>query len=307
MNVKPASANTFLVILNPAAGGGRAGKRAPEVVDRLRGAGLEVEVRHTAAPGDGIELARQGFEEGYRNFIAGGGDGTAFEVLNGCLPPSLESEDPVRMGFLPLGTGNAYLQDFAKDLTAHTVGCLVDDRRRMTDVAVLRHRGGSHYFINLIGYGIPSEVTIKAAAAGLKRLGPIGYILAVFTTIAGLKHRDLPVHLDDGETFHGPTIQTTISNSRYTANGMLIAPDAKLDDGKVDLVTIAPMGRLSVAWAFPSIFSGKHVELDTIEARQSSVIHFDGDQEIDLMIDGEVRRVTPERVEVLQNILEVWA
>lgn len=296
----------FLAIVNPAAGGGRCGKRAPAAVERLRQAGLDVEVRMTSGPQDATRLAEAGFKEGFRRFIAGGGDGTDFEVINGFLPLALAEGAPTRLGFLPLGTGNAFLQDFTKNGTEHALDCLGRDQRRHIDVAVLHHREGRLYFINLIGFGFPADVTTRAAG-GLKRLGALGYILGVVLCLAGLKYPRLPLVLADGQRFDDPVVQFSISNSRYTANGMLIAPGAVLDDGQVDLVTIAPMGRLAIMRAFPTLFAGKHVDLPTITTEASPEIRFEADAPVELMIDGEIRRLIPERVDVLTKALEIYA
>ncbi len=296
----------FLAIVNPAAGGGRSGKKAPAAIERLRQAGLTIEVRTTSEPMDATRLAREGFEDGFRRFIAGGGDGTGFEVINGALPASLEANETIRLGFLPLGTGNAFLQDFTKDGPTYAFDSLRQDTRRPIDVGVLRHREGSFYFINLMGFGFPVDVTLRAAG-GLKRFGALGYILGVFLCLAGLRCPRLPVRLANGELHDQPVVQFSVSNSRYTANGMLIAPGAVLDDGKLDFVTVAPMGRLQVMKAFPSLFTGKHVELDRITALQSPSLSFETDTPVDLMIDGEVRRIIPERIEVLTGALEIYA
>lgn len=306
MNAKPASEKAYLAIVNPAAGGGRCGRRYPVAVERLRQAGFDVTVRETRAQGDGIPLARQGFEEGYRNFVAGGGDGTAFEVINGFFPAARESGESVRLGFLPLGTGNAFLQDFTKERITYALHCLIDDQRREVDVVALHHRDGVYYFINLIGFGLPADVTVRAAG-GLKRLGALGYILGVFLSVARMTYRKLPLRLADGTFLDQPVAQLTVSNSRFTANGMLIAPQAELQDGKIDVVSVAPMGRFELVRSFPTIFRGTHVELDKVSVHQSESVEFEVEHEIELMIDGEIRRVVPQRIEVCRRALDVWA
>lgn len=296
----------FLAIVNPAAGGGRCGKHAPAAIERLRAVGLDVETRVTSAAGEATRLAEEGYAEGFRRFIAAGGDGTDFEVINGFLPAAMADAADVRFGFLPLGTGNAFLQDFTKDGQNYAVECLREDRRRHIDVAALHHREGVFYFINLMGFGFPVDVTSRAAGS-LKRFGSLGYIFGVVLSLAGLRFPSLPLRLEDGRRFADPVVQFSISNSRYTANGMLIAPDADLQDGRVDFVSVAPMGRLRVLRALPSLFKGRHVELDKVTAVQSTEVLFDGDAKVDVMIDGEVRRVVPERVEVLRRRLEIYA
>ncbi|MGA7855922.1 MAG: acylglycerol kinase family protein, partial [Candidatus Acidiferrales bacterium] len=76
----------FLAIVNPAAGGGRSGKLAPGTVDLVRGAGIELDVAQTTRAGEATEIARKAYSAGMRHVLAVGGDGTAFEILNGLFP-----------------------------------------------------------------------------------------------------------------------------------------------------------------------------------------------------------------------------
>ena len=295
----------ILAIVNPAAGNGRCGKRAPEALERLRKAGLEVEVRWTSEPRDATRIARQGYEEGYRHFIAGGGDGTDFEVVNGILPPALESGETPRLGFLPLGTGNAFLRDFTQDGAEYAIESLIEGRRRRCDVMVLHHDEGKYYFINLIGFGLPVDVTLRAAG-GLKRLGALAYVIGVFLTVVNLRFQRFPIRVDGGELIDQPLTQLVVCNSRYTSD-MLIAPQADHRDGKADAVWVEPMGRFELLRAFPTIFKGTHLELEKVSAASGPEVTFELDEPIDMMIDGEVLRLRPRRVEVLREILEISA
>src|SRR5580658_6737101 len=101
--------DAMLAIVNRAAGGGKCGKLAEQAVARLKSAGLIVDAVDTAAPGDATRLAHDGYEKGYRQFIAVGGDGTAYEIINGLFPRTA-IHDRVALGFLPLGTGNSFLR-----------------------------------------------------------------------------------------------------------------------------------------------------------------------------------------------------
>jgi YegS/Rv2252/BmrU family lipid kinase len=299
------TSNRHLVIVNPAAGGGRCGKKAPGAIERLRSAGLDLEVRETQGPGDATRIARQGWAEGFRRFIAAGGDGTDFEVLNGMLPLALESGETPRLGFLPLGTGNAFLRDFSDQGAEYAIESLIEGRSRPSDVLVLHHDSGLHYFINLIGFGLPVDVTIKAAG-GLKRFGALGYVLGVLMTVANLRFSKFPMRGGNGALVDHPVTQLCICNSRYTAD-MLIAPQADHRDGLVDVVRVDPMGRFELLRAFPTIFKGTHLELEKVYVESAAEITFEFEEAIDMMIDGEVLRLRPRRVEALQEVLEICA
>lgn len=295
-----------MAIINPAAGGGRCGRRAPAALDELRRVGLEIEERRTSGPTDATRLAREAYGEGYRNFIACGGDGTGFEVLNGMFPLSREQGEEARLGFLPLGTGNAFLREFGPRAQGHAADSLRQGRRRRCDVLVLHHDGGELYCINLMGFGFPVDVTVRTAG-GLKRFGPLGYILGVLLTLAEIRLHRLSFRLDGGPLEEDPFVQLCISNSRYTANEMLMAPGANIQDGRADLVQVGPMGRLELLRAFPTIFKGTHVELAKVNARQAQEVWFEGETRVHTMIDGEIVEIVPRRIEVLHQALEIIA
>ena len=108
--------NTFLAVVNPAAGGGRCGELAGPALEKLRAAGIELQVVETGYPGQATDLAWEAYRNGARRFLAVGGDGTAYEIVNGLFPEaaggSPDSGEPPLLGFLPLGTGNSFLRDF---------------------------------------------------------------------------------------------------------------------------------------------------------------------------------------------------
>src|SRR5277367_944544 len=114
----------FIAIVNPAAGGGRAAKLAGPKLAELRARGLPIDVIASSSPGHAMQLAREAYGQGYRRFLAVGGDGTAHEMLNGIFadgPPARR----ISLGLLPLGTGNSFLRDFSKDGLAATVSALL--------------------------------------------------------------------------------------------------------------------------------------------------------------------------------------
>ena len=123
---------TFLAIINPAAGGGRCGERVGAALARLRAAGLAIETAETSAVGQATQIAREAYGRGFRKFLAVGGDGTSYEIVNGLFPESSHlsvpgSQESSRenliptLGFLPLGTGNSFLRDF-EDLASGKTG-----------------------------------------------------------------------------------------------------------------------------------------------------------------------------------------
>ena len=296
-----------LAIVNPAAGGGRCGQRAGPALARLRREGVEVEVRETTAPRDATRIAREAYGEGYRRFIAVGGDGTCWEVLNGLSPAGLGSggDRRVSLGILPLGTGNSFLREFTRDGTEDSLRALIEGRRRRCDVLLLTHAEGRVYYVNLFGFGFAANVTINTLRGRYKRYGNVGYVLGVLHTVARLSHPTLATRVAGGELETDPMTFLCVCNSRYTAGAMLMAPDASVTDGLADLIRVEPLGRLEIIRTFPKIYRGTHLEHPAVSARAISRIEFETRDPVEVMVDGEILKIVPRSIEVLPRALEV--
>src|SRR5215510_5597234 len=128
-----AAKDRFFAIVNPAAGGGKSAKLAGATLARLRDNRISVDVIASSAPGHAGELAHEAYAQGYRNFLAVGGDGTAHEIINGIFSRHA-NPDRISLGFLPLGTGNSFLRDFTKGAAAASIEALLAHRKRPVDL-----------------------------------------------------------------------------------------------------------------------------------------------------------------------------
>lgn len=262
-----------------------------------------MDVLETHAPGDAACLTRQALAAGSRNFIAVGGDGTVHEVLNGLFPEATEGAR-VSLGFLPLGTGNSFVRDFSHRGSEHAVQALLDGRRRPCDVLYVRSREQTMYSLNLVSLGFVAEVCARTRRR-LKRYGAAGYMLALAASLAALRARRLPAWLNGDTPLPQPMTFLALCNSRYTGGRMRIAPDADCADGLLDVVAVKRVGRLRLLRDLPRIFTGGHVRLPDVTTARARRVYFELDAPWDVMIDGEMARIQPERVDVLAGALDV--
>jgi YegS/Rv2252/BmrU family lipid kinase len=295
---------TWFTIVNPAAGGGRCGKRADEALDRLRRAGLSLDVHRTSRAGDASELARRGWDEGFRRFLSVGGDGTSFEIVNG-LFPHVGDERPT-LGMLPLGTGNSFLRDFGIKSERDALRALEAGHTRRIDVVKATHADGTLHYINLLSVGFSAEAG-ELTNRRFKAFGPAGYVAAVLITASRLHCPVFSVKVDGDALDARPCVLLSFSNSRYTAGTMMMAPHADATDGALDVIRIGEMGRLSFVKSFPSIFVGKHVLRPEVEETRATHVELELDGPVDVMVDGEVEHLWLERLDVLPSVLEVVA
>jgi diacylglycerol kinase (ATP) len=293
----------YLAIVNPAAGGGRCGKLADEALTQLRKAGLDIESARTSAAGEATGITRSAYREGIRNFIAVGGDGTGFEIVNGLYPEALDAADKPTLGFLPLGTGNSFLRDFTSEGASYAKEALLAGRRRPCDVIRLRHRDGELFYINILSLGFVADVC-TVANERFKRFGELGYGLGVVVTVAGLDCQPIPFTID-GQRSDEPMAFVSINNSRFTGGKMMMAPGAEIADGEADVIVVQRIGRMKLIRTFPKIFGGTHVQEAVVRTHKARSMEFHVNGAQAAMIDGEVISLWPERLDVMRHALEV--
>lgn len=296
----------YLAIVNPAAGGGRSRKLLGRALERLRAGGIDVKVAATVAPGDATRLAGDAYERGIRNFIAVGGDGTSYEVVNGLYPRALGGERPT-LAFLPLGTGNSFLRDFSNRGVEHAIESLLGDRVRVCDVMRLRHRTGVIHFINLLSMGFSADVATLRARR-FSAWGELGYVTSIFLTLARFNRRPFPVRVESEAAFDSRRcLFLTFNNSKFTGGTMMIAPKAEIDDGLVEYVRWGPIGRLGLIRNLPGLYDGTHIGHPLAERKAVRRVEFNLDAPVDVMVDGEVLTLHCEELDVLPGALNVVA
>jgi len=297
-------ADAFLAVVNPAAAGGRCGKLVPEALDRLRAGGIKLEVVETTGPGQATHMARDGYARGFRKFIAIGGDGTSYEIVNG-LFPRRETDDAIMLAFLPLGTGNSFLREFTDRGVEHAIEALLAGRSQPCDVLRLHHAEGVLHYINLLAMGFAADVAALRARR-FSGWGELGYQSAIFISLARLRRRPFPLRIDNEEEIdRRPCLFLTFNNSKFTGGTMMIAPKADVNDGLIEYVRWGPIGRLGLIRNLPTLYDGTHIQHPMAERRSAKRIDFYLNAPVDVMVDGEVLTLQCQTLDVLPSALQV--
>lgn len=296
--------NDYFCIANPAAGGGRSAGQLGTVTHQLESAGLSLEVAMTRSAGHATELARKAFSEGYRAFIAVGGDGTAFEVLNGLFPEAHDAAE-TKLGIVPLGTGNSFLKDFNIHSTDAAIDAIRKGHTTAVDVVRIDHSEGVLHYMNLLGLAFAANVS-EVTNRRFKALGPAGYIAGVLHQLVALKDSVIPMRVDEGEWDTTPAQLLSFSNSRFTGGKMMMAPNANVSDGKLDLIRLRHLSRLRLVGAFPRIYAGTHIHMREVDTMLAKTVELMMEAPAPVMIDGEVLRLALKRLTVLPQSLNVF-
>jgi diacylglycerol kinase (ATP) len=296
---------SYLAIVNRAAGGGRSYKMLGPALDRLRAGGVAVDIEETRAAGDATRIAREAYASGRRNFIAVGGDGTSYEIVNGLFPEA--SRERPTLGFLPLGTGNSFLRDFSDRGVEHAIESLIAQRKQPCDVLRMRHRHGVIHYINLLSVGFPADVATLRARR-FSGSGELGYFISIFLGLARLQRRPFPVRVDGETDFdRRRCLFLTFNNSKFTGGTMMIAPKAEVSSGLIEYVRWGAIGRLGLVRNLPRLYDGTHIEHPLAERKAVRRVEFDLSSPVDVMVDGEVLTLHCEELDTLPAALNVVA
>jgi YegS/Rv2252/BmrU family lipid kinase len=292
-----------MVVANPGARHGRARRDFSEIEAALASF-AEVNWNLTRSAGHATELVATTDLSACDGVIAIGGDGTLFEVLNGLYSHPAESRTP--LGLIPTGTGNAFARDL--DLEPgdwpRAVEIIKNSRLRKVDVARVKTPVEVFYFLNIIGMGFATDAGMTARK--LKILGNVAYTLGTLWQV--LKLRTLPLRMEiDGVMFEQDNVFVEISNTRYTGTTFLIAPNARLDDGLLDLTILGKLSRLQLLKLFPTIYTGEHIRHEPVSTFQASRIVIHEPENLVLTPDGEFRGSTPAEIDCLKRDLEIFS
>jgi diacylglycerol kinase (ATP) len=288
------------IIVNPNAGSAGEIEHLEEALGNLPGTAL----LFTEKEGDAREMAAEAARGGADLVVAAGGDGTLNEVVNGLVGLG-KSFSRARLGLLPLGTGN----DFARSINVPAdldaaLAILEAGRVQAVDVACATLAGQSRYFINASAGGFSGVVSEKAGEAK-DRWGPLAYLRAALGTLPELQGFKTRITLDGSERLEGETYNIVLSNGRFVAAGIPVAPQARLDDGLLDVMITPATTIPMLALVVPQVLLGRHTESELLLFRKVSRIEIESDPPMSFNVDGELIGDEPASFAVLPRALEV--
>lgn len=298
MNHEPIS-----ILLNPAAGRGRAAKCAADIVKILQSFGVRSKLVISSAAGDLERLASEIAASQASQLIVAGGDGSVHEVVNGILKVGGKTA----FGVIPIGTGN----DFAKasdtslnwkDATSILAARIRDgEPARQIDAGRMNDR----FFANGVGIGFDAKINRIAC----KYKWPIGDLVYLFAVLEGLWDGVITpsVEMVFGDArYNGSITLANISNGPWVGGMFHIAPMARIDDGQLDLVVAKPMTRRRVLLLLPRLIKGTHCSLPDIITHRVRHFSLSADAPVPSHLDGESQPLQTEfKIDILDQALSL--
>lgn len=291
------------LIFNPKSGGGRQRDAAVAVIDGLRRNGARVMTMVSKCPGHCRALAERLSAASLDAVACLGGDGTLSEVVDGLLADAGAAPRPP-VAVLPLGRGNSFARDLGIHSLSEGVQALTAGAVRPVDVCRYTQGDGVRHFVNLMGAGFVTDVA--RTALNFARLGDASYIIGVIYRTVALTHHWMSLTID-GVDYSGPNCFVAFCNSCYTGGAMMMAPGARIDDGRFDAVIVSPLSRLSLLRTFPRIYAGTHGAHPAVTIVRGRHATLRTQPVKALLPDGEVTGTTPTTIDVLPHRLRFFA
>ena len=292
-----------LLIVNPSSGRELAGEQAEPLAVALEAHFGPIELFETTGDGDASKAAGDAVGRGCETIFVAGGDGTLNEAVNGVW--QARALDRVRFGIVPLGTGN----DFATALgvpseIAAAVNVLAARRELQVDVGVVNGR----VFLNTSGGGYIAEVSV-AVTPQLKTIaGRLAYLIGGAQALLEYEPVRATVRADPGEIRIGLGLYTfAVCNSRLIGGGRLIAPNAIIDDGLLDVCLIEAMSAVEFVNLARKVADGEHVRDPRVRYLQAESVTIELDRETRVNTDGEVMAATRAEYSVLRRAATFFA
>jgi diacylglycerol kinase (ATP) len=291
-------APALVVVANPSAGHGKAGRLIGRVTTGLHRLRVPHEIRVSESGPDLERLARAAAEGGTRLVAALGGDGTSSLVANGILGTG------AALAALPAGTGD----DFAKAIGAGkldtAIELLANPKTVDLDVIEVTTGAAKRSFINIAGAGFDSEVN-ETANAMTVNLGATGtYLAALVKTLSKYSPASFTIQVDD-ERMELDAMLVEVGSGRWTGGGMKVLPDAVMNDGLLDVCIVEALSKTAFLRAFPRVFLGSHTTHPKVRMRRGNRVQVEANRRVLVYADGEPVGSLPAIFEVRPAVLPV--
>lgn len=287
------------VVANPTSGRGKGAKLIPKVDQLLMSLGVQHEMLVSRNASEAEQLAAKAAADGVDIVAALGGDGHVGNVANGIIGTE------AALAVIPAGTGNDFARHLGLDRKDPVAAArlLASPSTRGIDVVLVRHAEGERYFVNVAGTGFDSQVNEHANNVAFLK-GTPKYIYSTFVTLARFKPGLFRIVIDGAERSVSGML-VAVGNGESYGGGMKVTPDARSDDGLLELCVLGAVGKGTFVKTFPKVFSGKHVTHPSVQMLQGKEIEISADRPFEVYGDGERFGPLPATFTVVTGALSV--
>ncbi len=288
----------LVVVANPAAGRGKAGKVIGKVTTGLHRLRVAHEIRVSESASDLERIARTAAEDGARIVAALGGDGTASLAANGILGTG------AALAVLPSGTGDDFARAIGAGKLARAIELLANPKTLDLDVVEVTTGATTRHFVNIAGAGFDSEVNETANAMTFKLGGAGTYVAALLKTLSKFSPASYAIQVDQ-ERLELDAMLAIVGSGVSYGGGMRVLPDALMNDGILNVCIVEALSKPAFLRAFPRVFRGSHTSHPKVLMLTGERVQMEANRRMLVYADGELVGPLPAIFQVLRAALPV--
>lgn len=304
-----------LFIVNPASARGTTLRVWSRLRQEISATGIAFDEHLTSRPGEATEIASQAFRGGVERVIAVGGDGTLSEIVNGYFDEQGRAfNSEAAIGLLPSGTGSDFRRSLGMTNNSNPISALLHSEARPVDVACATFQDfnaerAKRFFINVASFGLGGDVSasVNRWRNSLPRWigGRARFSAAALAALGRYKNVRVSMRLDDERELQISSNLIVVANGKFAGGGMMLAPDAELDDGLLDVIVTDEATRWDVIKELPRIQRGGHLKNPKVSALRAREVWIDSEEPMAVDLDGETVGHTPVRIRLLPSALRM--
>ncbi|NLD21939.1 MAG: diacylglycerol kinase family lipid kinase [Bacteroidales bacterium] len=302
--------DSWKVIVNPHAGGGSCKIEWNDIEKLLQTAEIAYTAELTKGRYHAIDIAKSAFKEGYRKFIAVGGDGTIHEIVSGIVLIGEDTRD-VTMAVIPVGTGNDWGREWGITIDhKQAIECIVRGNTRVQDLAeVHAMKGGKMNIVTMVNIGgLGFDANVSSNVNDSKDQGKYEknmYLKTLIKTFLGYSNRQLKI-VTNGKVFYdGKVFSTAFGIGKFSGGGMMQTPLARPDDSLLDITVIKKIPKIKVLFQIKKLFSGKILDIKQVIHTQAQSVKVTSWPPSKVEVDGEIVGFTPTSIKLLPLAIRV--
>ncbi|HBE39838.1 MAG TPA: lipid kinase [Bacteroidales bacterium] len=288
----------WLTIVNPNAGSGKGKKDWERIAELFKRENIPVVPVFTERKGQAITYAKEAIENGFRQIISAGGDGTLNEVVNGIFSQEKVPSNEIIIGMIPVGTGNDWGRMFGiPTVYEGAIGVIRAKKTMLHDIGMVSYYSGAEpqtrYFINIAGLGFEALVVKKTNKQKDKgRSNQALYFYNLLASLISYKITKAEIIID-GRITTANIFSVNVGNGRYCGGGMRQTPDALPDDGLLDVTVIKEMGRIEIIKSLKILYDGTILSHPKVDGYRCKSVKVTADPVLFIESDGESLGHTP--------------
>lgn len=304
------SPKEWLVVLNPHAGGGRGNHDKKKIIRLLEEFKFDFEMVISEYAKHAISLTIDFISKGYRKIIVAGGDGTLNEVVNGVFLQDSVNPKEIKIGMLPVGTGNDWIKTFGIPTDyIEALNIIKADKHIFQDIGKISYQiedeEKTRFFANMAGFGFDAMVAAKANK--LKEKGRNGILVYMYSLIASyVKYHICKTRIVVGDTEINDLVFTaSIGIGKFNGGGMMQAPYAVPNNGEFQVTVIKKIGVFGIIKNLAGLYSGEFVKDRRVSTYSTNKVIVNGAFKIPCEADGETLGNSSFEVEIIPAQLQV--